>query len=476
MQNSIFTKIINSKKLSKVQLIVVAIISGSIGTYALINSFAAQTPQAPVNSGSAIGFDRIAIGTNADFSNPAVQGQRYQFVIVQSWQTGVLAKLKASNPNIKVLAYYNLTGMSYPDPSGKYSGCVDPTGAPEQYFLHNLSSQRFAFQNYAYIWAANQGNTAYQQACAAHITSDITAKGFDGAFLDDTNYSIKYHYTPSQVQEYPTDAQYGAATKNAVAYVGPKILDAGKIAIPNMGGTYAEFADFNDSLLPYVSGGLDEFFTAWPGGNIQPNANRARAMQSIATAESMGKFYLANTQGANAQDTRTALYGLASVMLVSNHYTTFGFTANNNYISDPPWLPEFDTAKNLGAPKANYYTTGSVQRRDFDNGTVLANPTNTTQSVNLGGTYSGSGLTNVTSVSMPAQTGLVLQSAQTAVRGDITGPNGTADGKIDLYDLSDTIRNYNTSNTSADITGPSGSPDGKVDLYDLSYEIRNYGQ
>jgi hypothetical protein len=60
--------------------------------------------------------------------------------------------------------------------------------------------------------------------------------------------------------------------------------------------------------------------------------------------------------------------------------------------------------------------------------------------------------------------------------GDITGPSGTSDGKIDVFDLSYIIRNYNTSTSKADITGPSGTPDGKVDVFDLSFIIRNYGK
>jgi hypothetical protein len=68
----------------------------------------------------------------------------------------------------------------------------------------------------------------------------------------------------------------------------------------------------------------------------------------------------------------------------------------------------------------------------------------------------------------------VMVDTPQAKRGDLTGPAGTPDGKIDLRDISYVIRNYNTDNTTADISGPGGEPDGVVDLRDISYLIRNY--
>ena len=49
-----------------------------------------------------------------------------------------------------------------------------------------------------------------------------------------------------------------------------------------------------------------------------------------------------------------------------------------------------------------------VYRRAFTQGLVLVNPTTGQRSVSLGGTYSGSGFSNVTAGTMPRQSGLVL--------------------------------------------------------------------
>jgi hypothetical protein len=75
-----------------------------------------------------------------------------------------------------------------------------------------------------------------------------------------------------------------------------------------------------------------------------------------------------------------------------------------------------------------------------------------------------------------AKTTAVSVTTSQTIRGDITGPTGAPDGKIDIQDVSYVIRNYGTTNSSADVSGPNGTPDGKVDIYDISYVIRNYGK
>jgi chitodextrinase len=75
-----------------------------------------------------------------------------------------------------------------------------------------------------------------------------------------------------------------------------------------------------------------------------------------------------------------------------------------------------------------------------------------------------------------AQTSAVSVTTPSAKKGDLSGPNGTSDGVIDLRDISYVIREYGKTGSPADITGPSGTPDGVVDLRDISYLISNYGK
>ena len=41
-------------------------------------------------------------------------------------------------------------------------------------------------------------------------------EGWDGVFVDDTNPTIRWHYTSEQVAKYPSDATYAAATGKAL--------------------------------------------------------------------------------------------------------------------------------------------------------------------------------------------------------------------------------------------------------------------
>ena len=74
------------------------------------------------------------------------------------------------------------------------------------------------------------------------------------------------------------------------------------------------------------------------------------------------------------------------------------------------WWPEYATANSLGRPRGRYrILPNGVYRRDFENGVVLVNPSELSAAVvGLAGTYSGSGLRNVSVVALAPTSGVVL--------------------------------------------------------------------
>src|SRR5205085_1825842 len=103
-------------------------------------------------------------------------------------------------------------------------------------------------------------------------------------------------------------------------------------------------------------------------------------------------------------------YGLASMLLAANGESSFS-TSNGCYSTCEAWYPEYATAQQLGAPVGSYTRlSNGVYERWYQNGLVLANPSaNSVSSFSLGGgTYTGSGLTGVSSVSMGPTTGYIL--------------------------------------------------------------------
>jgi hypothetical protein len=103
-------------------------------------------------------------------------------------------------------------------------------------------------------------------------------------------------------------------------------------------------------------------------------------------------------------------YGLAAYFLINNgvdEIAEFNSTPDN-------WYSGYEVA--LGAPLGARYYWNGLLRRDFQLGMVLLNePSSPTRSVSLPSTFRTIGGANVTSVSIPASSGLVLTSGSAPV-------------------------------------------------------------
>src|SRR5438105_10145352 len=122
------------------------------------------------------------------------------------------------------------------------------------------------------------------------------------------------------------------------------------------------------------------------------------------------------------------VFGLASMMLVAGGESSYS-TSNGCYSNCEVWYPEYATAQQLGAPVASYtQLPNGVYVRRYQNGIVLVNATaGPVPTFPLGGTYSGSGLTNVSRISMgPASGDVLLATAPAKSTGG--GTNGGSGG------------------------------------------------
>ena len=375
--------------------------------------------QAPVAGHLRYAIDRAAV--SASYTGTA---GRNRYVILQSGENARLASLKAADPNVKVLMYKDLSAMVERDQWGGVSTGVatqDAAANPDWYLL-NKSGQRFTFNNYGWMWAADIGNAAYQKKWADNVIAELQAEGWDGVFMDDTNPTIRYHYAVDQVAKYPSDTAYGAATRSAVASIGPRVRAAGKLIIPNM-GAWRDYPTVIADWLQFVDGGMDELFTKWgrtAGEGYLYTSAWDTQLEQVKTAERMGKAFLAVTQSAN-DDPMAMRYGWATLLLAANGRSTFAL--HGDYTNEN-WFPEYDLP--IGSPLgAETKDVSGVHRRLFSNGIVLVNPTLSTLSVSLGGRYSGCGLTDVSSVTMGPHTGLVLASAATPSPSPAPAPTAT---------------------------------------------------
>ncbi|MFL5825516.1 MAG: putative glycoside hydrolase [Thermoleophilaceae bacterium] len=366
----------------------------------------------------AVSHHRMAINSSAPSGDIATTAKRNSFIFLVPWKTDVAKKLKAANPALKILMYKDASLMSSSSVGGTYSSGV---GQPEadkahpDWFLLTKAGQRFTSWSYSWLWAADIGNAGYQNQFASNVIAELKAHPeFDGVYLDDMNASIRHHHNPSDVMQYPNDTAYSGAMRSFVQTVSPKVHAAGKLVFANMGGTWAEYPDFNDEVLNYIDGGNDEFFLSWPGGSMQPQSMWDRMRVSIQRAEAGGKWFLGSAAGASSDDAKSARimrYAYATTLLFGNGHTSFSLAKN---YTDESWYDEFDYS--LGKPLGDAQQQSSgIWTRDFENGTVAVNPSSSqSRSMAFKASYcksaSGPAVASTASTMSP-QTGLILQRA-----------------------------------------------------------------
>jgi hypothetical protein len=370
---------------------------------------------------SPLGHVFPAIDTNASTADYSGTPHHDNYVILQAWETQRLHELKAANPAIKVLVYKDLAFSGPSSGSGSASG-VSAGEAQSSWFLKNTSGQKFTSESYDWLWAMDVGSAEYQRKWAENVIGEVETQGWDGVFMDDANASMKYAYEPSKVAKYPNDAAYSAAMESALAYIGPAIQAHGKLAIANF-AQWVEAPQTYDHWLNYVNGALDEMFVKWGRGAGEGYRDQGQWETQVEEAEyaaSKGKAFLAFTQGA-AGETGAARYGYASVLLGGDANASYAFTPN--YTSET-WIPEYEYE--IGNPtSANTAEAGGVHRRQFEDGLVLVNPTDSAQTVSFGGTYSGSGLSSATGATMAPHSALVLTGTSAPETPAATPPVST---------------------------------------------------
>jgi hypothetical protein len=379
-------------------IIATLVLAGAVG----MNAAVAAAAQPLV-----VGHARLAIDSGAQFPSYDWTASHEQIVILQPWETAKLYALKAANPNVKVLMYKNVSAVSSSaGPDGIYaSGVSYAEAASQRWLLSDTSGSIFTFSGYSWLWAADIGLRGYQDAWAANVLRDVTSAPWDGVLMDDVNATMKYHFCVTCVAKYPSDAQYAAATQSFVENVGPQIEQAGKLAIANI-GSWSSYSSVTNGWLRYLSGGMDQQFLKWghtAGAGYADPATWATQLQEIKRAESEKKIFIGVTNSTNT-DEAAAVYGYATALLAGRGDTYFYMGAD---WTNETTFPEYGYA--IGDPVGvESAGAGGVHRRQFTGGLVLVNPTSATRSVNLGGLYSGSGRTNVSTATMGPHTGLVM--------------------------------------------------------------------
>jgi hypothetical protein len=366
----------------------------------------------PTPSGVAL-FQRTAVSYDSAVFDPPVEAPRNRLWIAQGFHYDLIGGFEAYNPSILSSVYketiYTDARNSRPGSDPANPGGVsyfDADANHPDWFLKDSAGNRITYRNYSGYTLMDIGNPEYQARWALNVITQATRDGWDVVFADDLG--LQLYSTSARPVKYPDAASWQAAVTSFVQGVYPKLHAAGVKLVTNTvsGVTYPTV---RKELLQWVDGTMEE-------GWMRPSVDRTAPLATAAwpkqlaeaqDAEAAGKLFLAELP-ADSSDIQAVRYGLASLLLVANGMSSYGVSGNPSHTTEQ-WFPEFDTARRLGAPSDSFRKLANgVHRRDFANGAVLANPTTSTQTVSLGGSYSGSGFTGVSSVTMAPTSGSVL--------------------------------------------------------------------
>jgi hypothetical protein len=340
----------------------------------------------------------------------AEEANRYQFMVLSGNEYAEIPLLKAANPNLKFLLYQAIwmTNINDIATMPTVTGCTpyaDDMANHPSWFLRDQNGNLITETGHPDVYAMDVGNSAYQQACATNAAALARQYGFDGVFFDVVDGRISDDVDSSvSVPEYPTQASWDNAMDSALAYLAPALRAQGLSVFGNGSNTIS--VSMWEQWVGHLDGVEEESWTDAGYGLAQQIPFWAGKFTELNWAAANGKYeFLHSYNTTEAANT----FGLAAMLLGASGRASY--SATNGATTDEYWFPEYDTAKALGAPAGSYTVLANgVYERAFANGIVLANPTgNSISTFSLGGgTYTGSGLTNVQSVALGPTSGLIL--------------------------------------------------------------------
>ncbi len=357
-----------------------------------------------------------------DGTTPFTIVQKHQVMILSGSdsEVGYLSQIRSAGWTKPILEYVDealamgpssaMTGTCAAGYSGYTTSWTSTTddfcnkvNPNESWFLHNGAGKRIFRDagggSYFYLMnAASAGWRAFVQAKTASLPATYH---MDGVFLDDVwataiNARSREANSDGTCQECGTDAQW------LQAQVG--MLQAVKAGA----GSHPVWinSDNTTTLAQLVDGFMVENMGASWGTSFMGQPEIEQRMADVEANTSAGKDTILVGQG-NQADTERMRFSHALYLLVSGPHVSYRFQNAGDYRAF--WdYPEFHI--DLGAPAGARFAVGaSVWRRDFANGTAVANVSSTaSQTVSLGGTYTLPGGGTASSVTLAPDHGMTL--------------------------------------------------------------------
>jgi hypothetical protein len=346
---------------------------------------------------------------------------RYEYVVLQSDQAGRIAALKAKNPRLKALVYVNASATyAYAQANGadwaslpSGVGYVDATENHPGWFLRDTQGNRIEYADYADMWMMDFGSRDYQEAWLANVVREVKENGWDGVLIDDVNANQRLHLGERTLERYPTAADQQRAMKSFLATVGPGLTSKGILALPNIMVEWPDGPTIWSDWIRYTSGAVQEYWTKWGSAASLhfAGADWDYRQSFLDLTQRAGKIYLAITY-APRNDVRSMTYARASFLL---DWNGGGSALLFHPGAVDPWHEAWTI--DLRAPARAKVAAGAAWKRQFVGGMVVVNPSTSSQTVSLGGSYVAADGSRQTSVTLAPATAAIFRG---------TGPGTTA--------------------------------------------------
>jgi len=311
-----------------------------------------------------------------------------------------IQKLRAANPNIKVLLYV------FPQISWGWED-----GFREDWAVHGADGRRVknpGDPNNQLLMNIN--NSAYRQFIIRRIVTTVNRYGFDGAFNDGIWPTVNLGqgdvgWSPMPPREvidnwHAWSLQLLRELKQAL---GSRLLITNSTPVTDDGDP----KNRDDDFLAVVDGTMIEGYLHAPWDPpTTDNRDWWAWQQSMVKRNSDAGKYFIGISGTNdpvtkAQTRRWQLFTFGSYLLRADGKRAYYQWQFRDY------FPELDAP--IGTPLGDAHSSGGVWQRDFTNGKVVVNVSETSRTVDLSGTFrSSDGSARVSRVTLGPSTAAIL--------------------------------------------------------------------
>ncbi len=386
-----------------------------------------------------ITFDRWdSAQTDADLQYLAA----YYNVLVTdgySYYNGKVAYLHQQNPSLQVLPYLNALVAVKNESDWAYINANHP-----DWFLKDASGNRVYEKSFPNNFLLNPNNVDWKAYRAQQLQDYTVAKGYDGVYLDVilpwiNSGTIYYNAQPVNPATGGlfTNAEWKQANIGFLDSMKQAIGPAKTLMINGLSNGDTYYSWDVAAYMTKADAGLMEGFLRW--GQQAASFNKTETewkkdIDALSAVAQLGKKVYAMTAvysdiNATAEQMKAMhIYSLSSYLLVSGPTTGYSFL--------PPVAASVQPYEALweisvGQPLSAYYALNNVYQRDFTDGKVLVNPTDSGQTFNvpLGGSYRTIDGQTVTSISLAPKSGTILTKVAGA-SAPIVSFSSPADGAV----------------------------------------------